>query len=57
VKILLANSEPSTRSLLPWRDVGYLVANGVKADVPAEQRIRRTPRRRELKTPLGALRP
>jgi hypothetical protein len=27
--------------LLPWRDVGDLVANGVKADVPAEQRIRR----------------
>jgi hypothetical protein len=27
--------------LLPWRDVGYLVANGVKADIPAEQRIRR----------------
>jgi hypothetical protein len=27
--------------LLPWRDVGYLVANGLKADVPAEQRNRR----------------
>ena len=41
-------------TLLPWRDVGYLVPNGVKADVPAEQRIKRTPQRRELKTPLGA---
>jgi hypothetical protein len=27
--------------LLPWRDVRYLVANGLKADVPAEQRNRR----------------
>jgi hypothetical protein len=30
-------------TLLPWRDVGYLVANKVQADVPAEQRMRREP--------------
>jgi hypothetical protein len=28
-------------TLLPWRDDRYLVANGLKADVPAEQRNRR----------------
>jgi hypothetical protein len=25
----------------PWRDVGYLVANGLRADIPAEQSNRR----------------
>jgi hypothetical protein len=28
-------------TLLPWRNVGCLVANGPKADVPAEQPNRR----------------